>query len=90
MLETLALLYLEEEPDFYDDKGRTRRRTRPLYALLLPSGEVSVFQERDPEDLDDARGSGLPLYRVRTDWDPEAKSYVPRLTPAGVTRISAA
>ncbi len=89
VLETIALLYLEDEPESSHEDNDENGRTRPLYAVILRSGQVNVFQERDdPEDLDGAHRSGLPLYRVRTDWDPDSNSDVPRLTPAGVTRIS--
>ena len=85
ILETLALLHHEGEPG--DDP---KPPARPLYAIIRASGDVGVFTEDpdDPEDLDDARRSGLPLYRVRTDWDPDAHAHVPRLTPAALTRIT--
>lgn len=82
VLETLALL----QPESQEHDGPGAPPARPLHAIIVRPGEVNFFSG-DPDDLADARRSGLPLYRVRTEWDREEHVHAPRLTPAGVTRI---
>lgn len=81
VLETLALLH--PEPTTHD--GPEPPPARPIYAILLRTGKLNFFT--DPHDLPDARRSGLPLYRVHTEWDPEQRVFAPRLTPTAITRI---
>ena len=82
VLETLAL-YHPEAPELDHPPP-----TRPCYAIIVGPGEVNFFH--DPDELPDARSTGLPLYRVDTDWSPDERVYLPRLRPDAVTRISAA
>lgn len=82
VIETLALLESEDEEESLDGPPPAR----PLHAIIVGPGQVNFFQG-DEEDLADARDSGLPVYRVATDWDPEARAHVPRLTPSAVVRI---
>lgn len=82
VLETLALYY-PEAPELDHPPP-----TRPCYAIIVGPGEVNFFH--DPDELPDARSTGLPLYRVDTDWSPDERVYLPRLRPDAVTRISAA
>lgn len=82
VLETLALYH--PEPAELDHPPPTR----PCYAIIIAPGEVNFFH--DPDDLPEARSTGLPLYRVDTDWSPDERAYLPRLRPDAVTRLSAA
>lgn len=82
VLETLALL----QPESQEHDGPGAPPARPIHAIIVRPGEVNFFSG-DPDDLADARRSGLPLYRVHTDWDREERVHAPRLTPAAVTRI---
>lgn len=82
VLETLALLH----PESQEHDGPGAPPARPIHAIIVRPGEVNFFSG-DPDDLADARRSGLPLYRVRTDWNSNERVHAPRLTPAAVTRI---
>ena len=81
VLETLALL----QPESQEHDGPGAPPARPIHAIIVRPGEVNFIF--DPDDLADARRSGLPLYRVRTDWNSNERVHAPRLTPAAVTRI---
>ena len=82
ILESLALFLLESPTDDLDDPPPEQ----PLFAIILRPGEVNFFH--DPDDLADARASGLPLYRVRSEWDPLLRIHIPQLNPAAISRIS--
>lgn len=82
VLETLALLH--PSPTDHDDDSAAPP-ARPIHAIIVRPGEVNFIF--DPDDLPDAQRSGLPLYRVHTDWNADERVHAPRLTPGGVTRI---
>ncbi|MBZ5713415.1 hypothetical protein [Nannocystis pusilla] len=80
ILETLALLHLDDEPS----DAPVPPPTRPYYATIV--GGAAVFF-RAPEELAHLRDAGTSVYRIDTAWDPASRTHTPRLTPASVRRV---
>jgi hypothetical protein len=78
VLETFALLELDER-EGSESSGPSSGQ--PRWFAVVTGGEASFM--RDPEGVEE----GTPLYRVAAAWDPAAKVWQPRLTPAGVRRV---